>query len=152
MRAVGKNCQLYITDVGCIVRRFALLQVNGWSKIPRNKVETLILRVREKFKLNTKPHVDVAIEEDMKQMYTRWRYTLHQMFIECQTVDQALSNPHVEVDVDDWKYLVELWQDESWKRNPETGVLPSRINTLKSSLDMMKKIRNGLMMMLKRLT
>ncbi|KAK3231828.1 hypothetical protein Dsin_003709 [Dipteronia sinensis] len=110
------------------------------------------VKLPEKFKLNTEPHVDVAIEEDMKQRYTRWRYTLHQMFIECQTVEQALSNPHVEVDVDDWKYLVELWQDESWKRNPKTGVLPSRIDTLKSSLDMMKKIRNGLMMMLKRLT
>ena len=46
MRAVGENCQLYITDVGCIVRRFAPLQVKGWSKIPRNEVETLILRVR----------------------------------------------------------------------------------------------------------
>ncbi|KAK3231840.1 hypothetical protein Dsin_003721 [Dipteronia sinensis] len=95
--------------------RFAPLQVKSWSKIPRNKVETLILRVREKFKLSTEPHVDVAIEEDMKQRYTRWRYTLHQMFIECQTVEQTLANPHVEVDVDDWKYLVELWQDESWK-------------------------------------
>ncbi|KAK3229458.1 hypothetical protein Dsin_001339 [Dipteronia sinensis] len=85
----------------------------------------------EKFKLSTEPHVDVAIEEDMKQRYTRWRYTLHQMFLECKTVEQALANPLVEVDVDDWKYLVKLWQDESWKRNHETGVLPSYIDTLK---------------------
>ncbi|KAK4840056.1 hypothetical protein QYF36_026962 [Acer negundo] len=162
MRAIGKNCQLCITDVGCIVRRFAPLQVKGWSKIPRNEVETLILRVCEKFKLSIEPHVDVAIEEDMKRRYTRWRYTLHQMFLECKTVKQALANPPVEVDVEDWKYLVKLWQDESWKnksqrnednnsqiqfahssgtkafsrvrwenRNPETGVLPSRIDTLK---------------------
>ncbi|KAI9161517.1 hypothetical protein LWI28_018223 [Acer negundo] len=115
MRAIGKNCQLYITDVGCIVRKFAPLQVKGWSKIPRNEVETLILRVREKFKLSTEPHVDVAIEEDMKRRYTRWRYTLHQMFLECKTVKQALANPPVEVDVEDWKYLVKLWQDERWK-------------------------------------
>ncbi|KAK3206928.1 hypothetical protein Dsin_020974 [Dipteronia sinensis] len=151
MCAIGKNYQLYITDVGCIVRRFAPLQVKGWSKIPRNEVETLILRVREKFKLSTEPHVDVAIEEDMKRRYTRWRYTLHQMFIECQTMEQALANPPVEVDVDDWKYLVELWNKDNnsqiqfthssgtkafsrvrWEnRNPETGVLPSRIDTLK---------------------
>ncbi|KAI9191225.1 hypothetical protein LWI28_005402 [Acer negundo] len=51
--------------------------------------------------------------------------------ISCKTVKQALANPPVEVDVEDWKYLVKLWQDESWKRNPETGVLPSRIDTLK---------------------
>ena len=59
--------------------------------------------------------MDVAIEEDMKRRYTRWRYTLHQMFLECKTVKQALANPPMEVDVDDWKYLVKLWQEESWK-------------------------------------
>ncbi|KAK2652611.1 hypothetical protein Ddye_012467 [Dipteronia dyeriana] len=51
-------------------------------------------------------------------------------FLDCKTVEQAFTNPHVEVDIDDWKYLVELWQDDSWKRNLDTGVLP-RVDTLK---------------------
>ncbi|KAL5764068.1 hypothetical protein ACOSQ2_016662 [Xanthoceras sorbifolium] len=87
----------------------------GWKEIPRTKVEMLILRVREKFKLNIKPHVDVVIEEYMKRRYTRWRYTLHKKFLEFISVDAALANPPAEVDVNDWKYLIKLWQDENWK-------------------------------------
>ncbi|KAK4854869.1 hypothetical protein QYF36_002044 [Acer negundo] len=68
-----------------------------------------------KLKSHQQGYVHVAIEEDMKQRYTRWRYTLYQMFLECKTVKKALANPPVEVDVEDWKYLVKLWQDESWK-------------------------------------
>ncbi|KAL5760699.1 hypothetical protein ACOSQ2_019537 [Xanthoceras sorbifolium] len=87
----------------------------GWKEIPRTEVEILILRVREKFKLSIEPHVDVVIEEDMKRRYTRWRYTLHKKFLEFISVDAALANPPAEVDVNDWKYLVKLWQDENWK-------------------------------------
>ncbi|KAK3212188.1 hypothetical protein Dsin_016894 [Dipteronia sinensis] len=143
MRVVGKNCQRYITDVGCIVRRFTPLQVKGWSKIPRNEVETLILCGREKFKLSTEPHVDVAIEEDMKRRYTKWHYTLHQMFLECKTVEQALANPPVENKSQrnkDNNSQIQFTHSSGTKafsrvrwenRNPETGVLPSRIDTLK---------------------
>ncbi|KAL5838322.1 hypothetical protein ACOSQ3_015491 [Xanthoceras sorbifolium] len=87
----------------------------GWKEISRTEVEKLILRVREKFKLSIEPHVDMVIEEDMKRRYTRWRYTLHKKFLEFISVDAALANPPAEVDVNDWKYLVKLWQDENWK-------------------------------------
>ncbi|KAH7570767.1 hypothetical protein JRO89_XS05G0182000 [Xanthoceras sorbifolium] len=78
MRAVGENCQLYVIDIGCIVRRFAPLQVMGWKKIPRTEVEMLILRVRVSIRNynfnNIEPHVDVVIEEDMRRSRVRWEH------------------------------------------------------------------------------
>ncbi|KAL5823076.1 hypothetical protein ACOSQ4_020976 [Xanthoceras sorbifolium] len=63
----------------------------------------LILRVSEKFKLNIEPLVDVVIEDYMKHRYTRWHYTLQKKIIEFITVDAAIANPPVEVDVIDRK-------------------------------------------------
>lgn len=45
-RAIGENCQSYITEIGCIVRQNAPLQVKYWSEIKRDDVDALVRLVR----------------------------------------------------------------------------------------------------------
>ncbi|KAL5764359.1 hypothetical protein ACOSP7_016721 [Xanthoceras sorbifolium] len=126
MKAVGENCQLYVTNIECIVRRFAPLQVTGWKEIPRTEVEMSVLRVR------------MALH-------------ITQKFLKFKSANAALANPPAEVDVNDWKYLVNQKNKKNkekvqfthfgrtksfsrvrWEhRNLDTGAFPSRIDTFK---------------------
>ncbi|KAL6176763.1 hypothetical protein ACLB2K_053396 [Fragaria x ananassa] len=45
-RAIGENCQSYITEIGCIVRQNTPLQVKYWSEIKRDDVDALVRLVR----------------------------------------------------------------------------------------------------------
>ncbi|KAK9901427.1 hypothetical protein M0R45_002132 [Rubus argutus] len=113
-RAVGVNCQSYITNIGCIVRQNVPLQVKSWNEIDRTNVTYLLRRVREKFKLGNEPHVDEAIEEDMKRRYTTWRYNLHKKFLQYKSVEEAHENRPENVGEDDWNYLINWWQDDEF--------------------------------------
>lgn len=65
--------------------------------------------------MSSDPHVDIAIVEDMKRKYYRWRYTLHEIFLSYSSVEEALEHPPTRVAEDDWKFLVDLWQKDDWQ-------------------------------------
>ena len=46
MRPVGQNCQMLITEEGCIVRGYAPLNVKKWGDINKDEKERLIGRLR----------------------------------------------------------------------------------------------------------
>ncbi|XP_062008362.1 uncharacterized protein LOC133725222 isoform X2 [Rosa rugosa] len=81
MRAVGTNCQFYITGMGCFVRKNVPLQIKKWSELSREDVALLIRHAREKFKLSNESHVDEAIEKHMMRYFTTWRYNLRKKFL-----------------------------------------------------------------------
>lgn len=56
----------------------------------------------------------MAIAEDMKCRYYRWLYTLHQKFIQHATMAKTLAHPPKSIVVDDWKYLINLWESDKW--------------------------------------
>ena len=55
--------------------------------------------------MGNEPHIDEAIEEDMKRRYTTWRYNLHKKFLLYKSVGEALENRPENVGEDDWNYL-----------------------------------------------
>ncbi|XP_024197265.1 uncharacterized protein LOC112200468 isoform X3 [Rosa chinensis] len=113
-RAVGANCQSYITEIGCIVRQNAPLQVKHWSGISKDDVALMVRLVHEKFKLENEPHVNEAIEADMKRRYSTWRYNLHKTFLQYESVEEALENRPENVGEDDWNFLINWWHDDQW--------------------------------------
>ncbi|KAM5549797.1 hypothetical protein ABKV19_000955 [Rosa sericea] len=113
-RAVGENCQSYITEIGCIVRQNAPLQVKHWSGINRDDIATMVRLVREKFKLGNEPHVNEAIEANMKRRYSTWRYNLHKAFLQYESAEEALENRPQNVGEDDWDFLINWWHDDEW--------------------------------------
>ncbi|XP_062009120.1 uncharacterized protein LOC133725758 isoform X4 [Rosa rugosa] len=118
MRAVGTNCQFYITGMGCFVRKNVPLQIKKWSDISRDDVALLIRN--EKFNLSHESHVDEAIEKHMIRYFTTWRYNLHKKFQKYESVEEAMENRPEDVEEDDWNYLIaNLWQDQKWLKTSE---------------------------------
>ncbi|XP_062012556.1 uncharacterized protein LOC133729103 isoform X2 [Rosa rugosa] len=120
MRAVGTNCQFYITGMGCFVRKNVPLQIKKWSELSREDVALLIRHAREKFKLSNESHVDEAIEKHMMRYFTTWRYNLRKKFLKYDSIEEAVENRPEDVEEEDWNYLIaNLWQDGKWLETSE---------------------------------
>ena len=77
------------------------------------------------FKWPQDSHVDRAIERRYKVWYGRWHYDLKQKTCtDCAMVDDRRNNPSKEVDLEQWKWLVNYWDTEKFSVRSSIFFIP----------------------------
>ncbi|CAK9154454.1 unnamed protein product [Ilex paraguariensis] len=115
-RIVGLECQPLTTELGCIVRKHAPLQVTKWAKIDKADRESLLQMAKESFNLHDEQVKDLTFAQ-MNTQYRNHRHKLHKnYFLPHPTTEVTMQHPPPGVPQEDWNYLCSYFSSDEFKK------------------------------------
>ncbi|PHT49906.1 hypothetical protein CQW23_09653 [Capsicum baccatum] len=123
-RAVGSGARDIVNYCGFIMRTTISFQNRNWHKIVLKHGEAMWLRVRDKFEVrNGLPEHKLQgfVIRTMQRLFRTWKARLHVIYSSYDNNKDRLSHQLEDVELDDWKHLVEYFGTDEFRRNPLTG-------------------------------
>ncbi|KAM3340304.1 hypothetical protein P3S68_030174 [Capsicum galapagoense] len=123
-RAVGSGARDIVNYCGFIMRTTISFRDGNWQKIVLNHGEAMWLRVRDKFEVRNglpKHKLQGFVISTMKRLFRTWKAQLHVIYSSYDNDKDRLSHRPEDVELDDWKHLVEYFGTNEFKRDPLTG-------------------------------
>ncbi|WCJ39871.1 hypothetical protein M5689_020823 [Euphorbia peplus] len=117
-QAIGENSTDFIWYLGQTVRSRACcpLQVKEWKEIENTIIEHMWNIVLEKFCFEEPERKKEYILGHMQALYRGYRYKLKKTYYDSKSTYQLrLRNKPKQIDVNDWKYLVNLWSEATFQ-------------------------------------
>ncbi|WCJ29245.1 hypothetical protein M5689_010891 [Euphorbia peplus] len=117
-QAIGENSTGFIWYLGKTVRSRACcpLQVKEWKEIKNTIVEHMWNIVLEKFCFEEPEQKKEYILGHMQALYRGYRCKLKKTYYDSKSTYQLrLRNKPKHIDVNDWKYLVNLWSETTFQ-------------------------------------
>ncbi|XP_026429332.1 uncharacterized protein LOC113325351 [Papaver somniferum] len=104
-KPTDENAQKLSSECGCIVRQFAPLQVQKWSKIPVNDRKALFPYLLNKFDIEiSAPHICKFLNHNMGRRYADYRHDLHLQYRKSKSLAKAQAE-FPNLSEEDWNYL-----------------------------------------------
>ncbi|XP_070038328.1 uncharacterized protein [Nicotiana tomentosiformis] len=116
-RDIGNYC-------GLIMRSTISFRDGNWQKIVSKYGETMWLKVKDKFEVlgSVREHVLQAfVISTMQWLFRAWKARLSSHYSRHIADGNILSHRPEDVELEDWKYLVEYFESSEFKKNPATG-------------------------------
>ncbi|XP_065873885.1 uncharacterized protein [Euphorbia lathyris] len=132
-RVVGEHAQQFITETSYMVKQILPLKALKWTDIDYDLREKLMDKVYRM----------------LMRLYRNWRYNLRKIYRKFKTDQERLSNCLDDVDLDDWKWLVEqYWGSSKFRHISEVNTenrnkqgMPACVGT-KSVVQTLYEMRN----------
>ncbi|GAY60825.1 hypothetical protein CUMW_205140, partial [Citrus unshiu] len=119
------------SECGYLVRRFALLQHEKWSKIPELEKQVLFERLLSKFEIDLNlPHVRRCVNNIMGGRYRDMRHWMYDHYLDYPSFEEALKHSYPGICPDDWAWLCHniynsaSFQTQSTKNKTNRAKLP----------------------------
>ncbi|XP_029145441.1 uncharacterized protein [Arachis hypogaea] len=129
-RPVGPNAKLFKSRCTVLVRdvKNAPLKVKEWADIKiENKIKMFDL-VLTYFKVEGRKHLVWA---QMNSSYRSYRHLLKKRYFEpYDNPEIARANIPLEMEKEDWDYLVNLWIDEGWQKISQQNKMSRAANSI----------------------
>ncbi|KAF3665891.1 putative formin-like protein 3-like [Capsicum annuum] len=122
-RAVGSGARDIVNYCGFIMRTTISFQDENWQKIVLKHGEAIWLRVRDKFEVQNRlaeHKLQGFVISTMQRLFRTWKARLHVIYSSYDNDKDRLSHQPEDVELDDWKHLVEYFGTDEFKRNPLT--------------------------------
>ncbi|XP_077220523.1 uncharacterized protein LOC143854379 isoform X6 [Tasmannia lanceolata] len=115
-RIVGLDCHPLITELGCLVWKYANLQVKKWSKIDERDRNSLFQMLGDNFQVDDSQHVSNITHAQMNRSYRNFHHMLHKKYFKPHpTVEVALQHRPPGLSEEDWSYLYGYFSFEEYK-------------------------------------
>ncbi|XP_077220492.1 uncharacterized protein LOC143854379 isoform X2 [Tasmannia lanceolata] len=119
-RIVGLDCHPLITELGCLVWKYANLQVKKWSKIDERDRNSLFQMLGDNFQVDDSQHVSNITHAQMNRSYRNFHHMLHKKYFKPHpTVEVALQHRPPGLSEEDWSYLYGYFSFEEYKNMSE---------------------------------
>ncbi|KAK6917120.1 Transposase-associated domain [Dillenia turbinata] len=100
-RIVGVDSQFFISEFGCVVRKFGRHNVSKWSKMDENDRENIYNVAMARFGVDDSTMTKAAMNKQLNAQYRTHRYKLHKYFQTFQSKEEALRHPPADVPEED---------------------------------------------------
>ncbi|XP_071904703.1 uncharacterized protein [Coffea arabica] len=115
-RIVGKDFQYFISESGCIVRKFGRLNVDKWSHLQAKYRDNLYKTVTDDFQFENNIASKTAINRQLNILYRNHRYRLHKYFLTFETKEEAIQHVPEGVSIKDWTWICNYFGSEEFKK------------------------------------
>ncbi|KAM3238742.1 hypothetical protein P3L10_013775 [Capsicum annuum] len=152
-RAVGSGARDIVNYCGFIMRTTISFQDENWQKIVLKHGEAIWLRVRDKFEVQNRlaeHKLQGFVISTMQRLFRTWKARLHVIYSSYDNDKDRLSHQPEDVELDDWKHLVEYFGTDEFKfvserikRNREKQITKHSCGT-RSFAEVEESMRNPL--------
>ncbi|KAL9408181.1 hypothetical protein AB3S75_046685 [Citrus x aurantiifolia] len=119
------------SECGYLVRRFAPLQHEKWSKIPESEKQVLFDLLLLKFEIDLNlPHVRRCVNNILGGRYRDMRHWMYDHYLDCPSFEEAPKHSYPGICLDDWAWLCHniynsvSFQTQSTKNKANRAKLP----------------------------
>ncbi|XP_060185245.1 uncharacterized protein LOC132614739 isoform X2 [Lycium barbarum] len=123
--AVGPGANDFVTELSVKVFQHARHDVKNWKNVSNLAKDRIIAHMLDTFQLPDTQHIRDTILERANHLYRYRRKRLHDHFKKFATEEERLQNKPKEVNEVEWKFLVEYFNSEDFKRDINTGKEPN---------------------------
>ncbi|XP_060185240.1 uncharacterized protein LOC132614739 isoform X1 [Lycium barbarum] len=117
--AVGPGANDFVTELSVKVFQHARHDVKNWKNVSNLAKDRIIAHMLDTFQLPDTQHIRDTILERANHLYRYRRKRLHDHFKKFATEEERLQNKPKEVNEVEWKFLVEYFNSEDFKRMSE---------------------------------
>ncbi|PHT76927.1 hypothetical protein T459_20449 [Capsicum annuum] len=133
----GFEARDIVNYCGFIMRTTISFRDGNWQKIVLKHGEAMWLRVRDKFEVrNELPEHKLQgfVISTMQRLFRTRKARLHVIYSSYDNDKDRLSHRPEDVELDDWKHLVEYFGTNEFKRNPLRGKRRHQIKSGRSNI------------------
>ncbi|XP_057795340.1 uncharacterized protein LOC131011583 [Salvia miltiorrhiza] len=125
-RIVGENAKDFKTEACVMVKQFAQVQHPRWKDIPMENKRKMWIGMKQKFNLEEDVHVKKVVFAQFNRQYRSYKHKLHVHYLTNKGERTILDKSPHGVNREDWKLLIDYFESDAFKRDPETGEEPTR--------------------------
>ncbi|KAH0776669.1 hypothetical protein KY290_008080 [Solanum tuberosum] len=117
--AVGPVANDFVTEISVKVFQHARHDVKNWKNVFDLAKDRIIAHILDTFQLSDTEHVRDTILDQANKLYRYRRSRLHDHFKKYATKEESFLNMPAEVNEVEWKFLVEYFISDSFKKMSE---------------------------------